>query len=60
MRRARELAGPEAVLEASGGIEPAALPGLREAGLQFVSLGFLTHSAPALDLSMSIEPLEAP
>jgi nicotinate-nucleotide pyrophosphorylase (carboxylating) len=60
MRQARELAGEDVVLEASGGITPASLPGLAGAGLQFVSLGFLTHSAPALDLSISIEPLEAP
>ena len=60
MREARTLAGDEVVLEASGGITPAALRGLAGAGLQFVSLGFLTHSASALDLSMSIEPLEAP
>jgi nicotinate-nucleotide pyrophosphorylase (carboxylating) len=60
MRQARALAGENVVLEASGGITPASLRGLEGAGLQFVSLGYLTHSAPALDLSMSIEPLEAP
>jgi nicotinate-nucleotide pyrophosphorylase (carboxylating) len=60
MRQARALAGEDVVLEASGGITPASLGGLAGAGLQFVSLGFLTHSASALDLSMSIEPLEAP
>jgi len=60
MRDARALAGDGVVLEASGGITPAALQSLAGAGLQFVSLGFLTHSASALDLSMSIEPLEAP
>jgi nicotinate-nucleotide pyrophosphorylase (carboxylating) len=60
MREARALAGDGVVLEASGGITPAALQSLAGAGLQFVSLGFLTHSASALDLSMSIEPLEAP
>jgi nicotinate-nucleotide pyrophosphorylase (carboxylating) len=60
MREARALAGDEIVLEASGGITPASLRGLAGAGLQFVSLGFLTHSAPSLDLSMSVEPLEAP
>jgi nicotinate-nucleotide pyrophosphorylase (carboxylating) len=60
MRQARALAGEDIVLEASGGITPASLRGLAGAGLQFVSLGFVTHSAPALDLSMSIEPLEAP
>jgi nicotinate-nucleotide pyrophosphorylase (carboxylating) len=59
MRRAREIAGDEVTLEASGGITSAALQGLAGAGLQFVSLGYLTHSAPALDLSMSIEALEA-
>jgi nicotinate-nucleotide pyrophosphorylase (carboxylating) len=59
MREARALAGEDVVLEASGGITPAALGGLEGTGLQFVSLGFLTHSAPALDLSMTIEPIEA-
>ncbi len=59
MRQARALAGEDVVLEASGGITPAALVGLEGTGLQFVSLGFLTHSAPALDLSMTIEPIEA-
>jgi nicotinate-nucleotide pyrophosphorylase (carboxylating) len=60
MREARAFAGDGVVLEASGGITPAALQSLAGAGLQFVSLGFLTHSASALDLSMTIEPLEAP
>jgi nicotinate-nucleotide pyrophosphorylase (carboxylating) len=56
MRQARGLAGDHVTLEASGGITPQSLRGLADAGLQFVSLGFLTHSAPALDLSMTIEP----
>jgi nicotinate-nucleotide pyrophosphorylase (carboxylating) len=60
MREARALAGDGIVLEASGGITPVSLRGLAGAGLQSVSLGFLTHSAPSLDLSMSVEPLEAP
>jgi nicotinate-nucleotide pyrophosphorylase (carboxylating) len=59
MRDARALAGDDVVLEASGGLTPSSLPGLAGTGLQFVSLGFLTHSSSALDLSMSIEPLEA-
>jgi nicotinate-nucleotide pyrophosphorylase (carboxylating) len=59
MREARALAGEQTVLEASGGLTPSSLPGLAEAGLQFVSLGFLTHSSSALDLSMTIEPLES-
>ena len=59
MRQARALAGDGVVLEASGGITPTSLQSLAGTGLQFVSLGFLTHSVPALDLSMSIKPLEA-
>jgi nicotinate-nucleotide pyrophosphorylase (carboxylating) len=55
---ARAIAGPDAVLEASGGLRPESLRSLAEAQLDFVSLGYLTHSAPALDLSMSIEPLD--
>jgi nicotinate-nucleotide pyrophosphorylase (carboxylating) len=58
LREARTLAGDEVVLEASGGITPQSLPSLAKAGLQFVSLGFLTHSSSALDLSMSIAPLD--
>jgi nicotinate-nucleotide pyrophosphorylase (carboxylating) len=57
LRSARELAGEGVVLEASGGITPESLREVAQVGLQFVSLGFLTHSAPALDLSMKIEPL---
>jgi nicotinate-nucleotide pyrophosphorylase (carboxylating) len=60
MREARALAGPGVTLEASGGLTPDQLSGLAGTQLDFVSLGYLTHSAPALDLSMSIEELEAP
>ena len=56
LRRAAELAGGRATLEASGGIRLEQLQEIAAAGIQFVSLGSLTHSAPALDLSMEIEP----
>lgn len=60
MREARALAGDTVTLEASGGLTPQSLRGLSGAGLQFVSLGFLTHSAASLDLALTIEPsLEA-
>jgi nicotinate-nucleotide pyrophosphorylase (carboxylating) len=45
--------GPE--LEASGGITLANVREIAEAGVRYVSVGALTHSAPALDLSMNIE-----
>jgi nicotinate-nucleotide pyrophosphorylase (carboxylating) len=55
--RAVELVAGRVTLEASGGITPQSIQGIAGSGLQFVSVGALTHSAPALDLSMKLEPL---
>ena len=55
LREAAALAAGRAELEASGGITQQGLKGVAASGIQSVSLGFLTHSAPALDLSMSVE-----
>ncbi len=46
-----------AVLEASGGVTLATVRDVAATGVQFVSVGALTHSAPALDLSLKLEPL---
>jgi nicotinate-nucleotide pyrophosphorylase (carboxylating) len=46
-----------AELEASGGITLETIREIAESGVDFVSVGALTHSAPALDLSMLLEPL---
>jgi nicotinate-nucleotide pyrophosphorylase (carboxylating) len=50
-------AGDLAVLEASGGITLETVRDHAVAGLNFISVGALTHSAPALDLSLILEPL---
>jgi nicotinate-nucleotide pyrophosphorylase (carboxylating) len=42
--------------EISGGLTLARLPELAATGADFVSIGALTHSAPAVDLSIEIEP----
>jgi nicotinate-nucleotide pyrophosphorylase (carboxylating) len=42
-------------LEASGGITLANVREIAEAGVDYVSVGALTHSAPALDLSMTVD-----
>ena len=46
-----------ATLEASGGVTLATVRDVAATGVQFVSVGALTHSAPALDLSLKLEPL---
>ena len=43
--------------EISGGVTLARLPELAATGADYVSVGALTHSAPAVDLSFEIEPL---
>jgi nicotinate-nucleotide pyrophosphorylase (carboxylating) len=42
--------------EASGGITLANVRSFAEAGVDWISVGALTHSAPAVDLSFEIEP----
>ena len=44
-----------AELEASGGIDLESVRGVAQTGVQFISVGAMTHSAPALDLSLNIE-----
>jgi nicotinate-nucleotide pyrophosphorylase (carboxylating) len=56
MRAIVERVGDRAELEASGGIDLETIRDVAEAGLHFISVGALTHSAPALDLSLLLEP----
>jgi nicotinate-nucleotide pyrophosphorylase (carboxylating) len=57
LRAAVELAGGRARLEASGGITLETIRAVAETGVDFVSVGALTHSAPALDVSLLVDPL---
>jgi nicotinate-nucleotide pyrophosphorylase (carboxylating) len=43
-------------LEASGGVSLETVRGIAETGVDLISVGALTHSAPALDFSLLIEP----
>jgi nicotinate-nucleotide pyrophosphorylase (carboxylating) len=51
-----QVAG-RALLEASGGVQIETLREYAQTGVDFISLGALTHSAPALDLSLILSPL---
>jgi nicotinate-nucleotide pyrophosphorylase (carboxylating) len=53
---ATEVAG-RAELEASGNIDLTTVRAAAETGVDFISVGALTHSAPALDLSLILERL---
>lgn len=52
-RRAVELAG-DVVLEVSGGVTLDNVGSYADAGVQYISVGRLTHSAPALDISLEL------
>ena len=56
LRRAVELVGGRAELEASGGITLDTIRAVAETGVDFISVGALTHSAPALDFSLLLDP----
>jgi nicotinate-nucleotide pyrophosphorylase (carboxylating) len=58
IRSAVAQVGGRAELEASGGVDPqTVLVYATIEGLDYVSMGALTHSAPGLDLSMALEAL---
>ncbi len=54
MRRAVEMTAGRARLEASGGMTLEGAVAAAEAGVDRISVGALTHSAPALDLSLEV------
>ncbi|TAJ14010.1 MAG: carboxylating nicotinate-nucleotide diphosphorylase [Planctomycetota bacterium] len=55
--RARARGGRRVELEASGGIDERNLRAYADAGVDRISIGALTHSVRALDLSFKLEPL---
>jgi nicotinate-nucleotide pyrophosphorylase (carboxylating) len=57
LRAAVAQVGGRATLEASGGVTLETLRGRAQTGVEWISMGALTHSAPALDLSLTMESL---
>jgi nicotinate-nucleotide pyrophosphorylase (carboxylating) len=52
LRQAVELVAGRALLEASGGVTLETVRAVAETGVDLISIGALTHSAPALDISL--------
>lgn len=57
MQEAVAITGGQVPLEASGNMSLERLPAVAATGVDYISVGALTHSAPALDLSMKITRL---
>ncbi len=54
MRQAVALVGNKAIMEASGGVNLDNIRAIAETGVDIISVGALTHSAPACDISMRL------
>jgi nicotinate-nucleotide pyrophosphorylase (carboxylating) len=55
MRQGVELIAGRALVEASGGVRLETVRAIAETGVDLISAGALTHSAPALDISLDFE-----
>ena len=55
MRQAMEIVDGRAVVEASGGIDLETVRAVAETGVDLISVGALTHSVTALDISLDLE-----
>ncbi len=58
LRAEVERVAGRAELEASGGVTLETVREIARTGVQFISVGALTHSPPALDLSLLLEPMQ--
>jgi len=57
LRHAVAMCGGRVVTEASGGVMLATVRNIAECGVDRISIGALTHSAPALDLALDFDGL---
>lgn len=55
VRAARERTAPGVLLEVSGGVTLANVRAYADTGVDLISVGALTHSAPAVDVSLEVE-----
>jgi nicotinate-nucleotide pyrophosphorylase (carboxylating) len=60
LRRAVALVQGRAITEASGGVNLQTVRAIAETGVDFISVGALTHSAPAVDIALDFEPAQPP
>jgi nicotinate-nucleotide pyrophosphorylase (carboxylating) len=55
LARAVAMVGGRAITEASGRVTPETAPAIAATGVDLISVGWLTHSAPVLDLGLDFE-----
>ena len=60
LKEAVSLNAGRAILEASGGVTLGTVRAMAETGVDLISTGWITHSAPALDVGLDFEAVVAP
>ncbi|MEO5759835.1 MAG: carboxylating nicotinate-nucleotide diphosphorylase [Mesorhizobium sp.] len=60
LRQAVAMVAGRAITEASGRITPATAPAIAATGVDLISIGWLTHSAPILDIGLDFSELDGP
>ncbi len=55
LARAVAIVAGRSITEASGRVTPETAPGIAASGVDLISVGWLTHSAPVLDLGLDFE-----
>jgi len=58
MASAVKIINGRAIIEASGGVNLESVKAIAETGVHIISVGAITHSAPALDIGLDIDPVE--
>ena len=58
LSKAVRLVGARCTVEASGGVTLESVRAIAETGVDVISIGALTHSAPAIDLGLDVESVE--
>lgn len=56
MQQAVDIIGDGALIEASGGVDLSHVAQVAAIGVNTISVGTLTHSAPSLDISLELQP----
>jgi nicotinate-nucleotide pyrophosphorylase (carboxylating) len=56
LAEAVRMVGGRAITEASGRVNPATAPAIAASGVDLISVGWLTHSAPILDIGLDTAP----
>lgn len=55
MKKAMQMIAGRCEVEVSGGIQPEQVRAIAELGVDYISVGKLTHSAPSLDLTLDLQ-----